>query len=35
MTAHFAFKLSSAWLLATYMSLADHKGIKEEAWALK
>ena len=25
-TAHFCVYLSSAWLLATYMSLADHKG---------
>ena len=25
-TAHFFVQLSSAWLLATYMSLADHKG---------
>ena len=25
-TAHFFVKLSSAWLLVTYMSLADHKG---------
>jgi len=25
-TAHFCIYLSSAWLLSTYMSLADHKG---------
>ena len=27
--AHFCVKLSSAWPLATYMSLADHKGTQE------